>query len=145
MVIAVGMEARSFEPGTSLPDPAISGLTVSERAATHPPDGQERFSGRPRVLYVYVGVRGLPAGEELSARVERSGRTSLLGALFGDEGIVVRRSGAPRLTGDGFSGVIRFEVRSPDGGPLPAGEYTVAVYREGKGEPSAVGRFAVGP
>ncbi|QYJ14377.1 hypothetical protein Rxycam_00173 [Rubrobacter xylanophilus DSM 9941] len=144
--LAAGMEARSFEPGTSLPDPAISDLAVSDRQTPYPPAGEERFPGRPRVLYVYVAVRGLPAEEGLSARVERSGRASLLGALLGERGVVARSSGPPRLAtgGEGLSGVVRFEVRSQDGSPLPAGGYTVAVYREGREEPSAVRRFVVG-
>ncbi len=146
VVLAAGLEARSFEPGVSLPDPAIAGVSVSGRAAPYPPEGAESFPERPRALYVYVTVRGLPAGEGLSARVERSGRASLVGALLGGSGIVARRDGPPRLagSGEGLSGVVRFEVRSPDGAPLPAGGYTVSVYREGRDEPSAVRRFVVG-
>ncbi|ABG04102.1 hypothetical protein Rxyl_1136 [Rubrobacter xylanophilus DSM 9941] len=144
--LAAALEARSFEPGASLPDPAVAGVSVSERAAAHPPGGRERFPDPPRALYVYVAVRGLPAGEGLSARVERSGRSSLLGALLGGGGIVVRRDGRPHLAGDGegVSGVVRFELRGAGGRPLPAGNYTVSVFREGGDRPSAVRRFVVG-
>jgi hypothetical protein len=139
----------NFSPGESLLWSGAQDIAVSRKDTTYPHSDALRFDERPEVVYVYLRVEDLEAGD-LEARVGRTAKDSVVGRLFGDGGVrVVDRGGEPLGTsGGGISGVLKFAVRAGSGGRLPAGNYTVEVYNVpgGAQSGSAVARkyFVVG-
>jgi hypothetical protein len=135
-----------FEPGEELGASQVKDIAVSEEDTLYPPSDVVRFGERPGAVYVYLAVEGLRSGTELEARVERSGRGSLLSRLVsGREEIEVRDGQEEQLSPSegGVAGVVKFELRAGSGGRLPAGGYTVEVYEAGEETPVAAKRFVV--
>jgi len=136
-----------FEPGEELGAPEVKDIAVSEEDTLYPPSDVIRFNKRPGVVYVYLAVEGLPSGTELEARVERSGRGSLLSRLVsGGGGIEAVDQQEEQLgpSDGGVAGVVKFALRAGSGGLLPSGNYTVSVYRsDGGSKPAATKRFIV--
>lgn len=126
---------RGFEPGEKLTAPGVKDIAVSEKDTLYPPSDVLRFGERPQTVHVYVAVDGLNSGTKLSARVERSGRGSLLSRIFSgtDTGLEAVDENEEQLnpSGNGVSGVVKFIVRTKSGEPVPPGDYTVIIYRSG--------------
>lgn len=123
-----------FEPGEALEAEGVKDVAVSEEDTLYPPSDVLRFSEPPAVVYVYVAVEGLPAGTDLDASVERSGRESVLGWLFsgtGDIEVVDEQEDQLAPAEKGVAGVIKFALRTRSGESLPAGNYTVVIRRSG--------------
>lgn len=134
LVVWVIFGGRGFEPGEELNAPGIKDIAVSEEDTLYPPSDVLRFGTRPRVVYVYVAVEGLPAGTDLGARVERSGWESVLSRLFAGSGrlmAVDEREEQLAPSGEGVSGVVKFSVETESGGLVPPGDYTVSIHRVG--------------
>ncbi len=146
MLAAVALlRGESFSPGEELYAPGFEGVAVSTRDTSYPASDVLRFDSRPEVVYVYLVVEDLPGGRNLEARIERSGQQSALGWLLaGGDGLEVSdgREEPLRPSGGGVSGVVQFAVRTESGDPLPAGNYTVSVYRPEGGD-AAVRKYFV--
>jgi hypothetical protein len=139
------LRGGTFSPGEELQAPGFEDVAVSTEDALYPSSDVLRFDDRPEVVYVYLAVEDLPAGSNLEARVERSGRRSALSWLLaGGDNLEVSDEQVEHLgpSGDGVSGVVQFAVRAESGEPLPAGNYTVSIYAasEEKGTGGAAAR-----
>lgn len=141
---------RGFDPGEELNDSAVKDIAVSEEDTLYPPSDVVRFGSRPRVVYVYVAVEGLPAGTDLGARVERSGWESVLARAFAGSGSleVVDEQEEQLGPGEGgVSGVVKFAIGTGSGEPVPPGDYAVSIHRLGddveKEKAVATKRFVV--
>lgn len=91
--------------------------------------GGPRLEPGTRTVGVHVRVRDLPPSGRLSATVERSGRSSALGRLFGAGGIKAAGGQEERLSvsESGASGIVSFEIRPSSGRALPEGRYGVEI------------------
>jgi hypothetical protein len=136
LVASTLVRTQSFAPGEELYAPGFKDVAVSKVDAAYPPTDVLRFDGRPEVVYVYLAVEDLPRGGDLEARVERSGRRSVLSWLLeGADALEVSDGQEEHLgpSAGGVSGVVKFAVRAASGEPLPVGDYTVSVYASGEG------------
>jgi hypothetical protein len=108
-----------------------------------PRSDASRFDAGTPLVRVYLRVGGVPVAERMVATVERTGRASAFGALFGGPEVRAKAGGEGRLSvsEDGASGVVSFVVRAADGGALPEGGYRVEV-RFGSGGDGGEGRVA---
>jgi hypothetical protein len=146
LLVAVALlRGGDFSPGEELRAPSFEDVAVSTEDALYPPSDVLRFDDGPEVVYVYLAVEDLPAGTNLEATVERSGRRSALSWLLGGgDKLEVSDEREEHLgpSGDGISGVVQFAVRTETGEPLPAGNYTVSIYTapEGTGAADAAAR-----
>lgn len=150
LIALVFVVGQRFEPGEEIDDPGIKDIAVSEEDTLYPPSDVLRFAGRPAVIYIYVAVEDLPTGTELSARVDRSGRDSVISRLmFGRSSIEAVDEEEEQLnpSGEGVSGVVKFAIRMKSGAPLPAGGYLVSIQDIAgdvdEGETMATKRFVV--
>ncbi len=129
-LLSIGLK---FEPGEKLAAQGVRDIAVSERDTLYPSSDVLRFAERPQAVHVYVAVDGLNSGTKLSARVERSGRGSLLSRLFSGAGAALEAvdENEEQLSpsSGGVSGVAKFIVRTKSGEPVPPGDYTVIIYR----------------
>ena len=125
----------SSSTGEELYAPGFEDVATSAENTTLPPTDTSRFAASTQVVYVYLVVEDLPSAEGLKARIERSGRGSVLSWLLGKDELQVRDEKGELLnpTGDGVSGVVKFAVRATSGDALPAGEYTLSVYAPSEG------------
>lgn len=107
-----------------------------------PRSDASRFEAGTPLVRVYLRVEDVPVGEKMVATVERTGRASVFGALFGGDDVRAQDGGEGRLSVSegGASGVVSFFVRA-DGGALPEGGYRVEV-RFGSGAEGGAGRVA---
>ena len=131
LVVVTQVRGEGFSPGEKLYAPGFKDVAVSTEDTSYPPSDVLRFENRPKVIYVYLAVEGLPRVKDLEASVERSGRRSALAWLLGEgDGIEVSDGQAEHLVlaDGGASGVVKFAVRAKSGGGLPAGGYTVSIY-----------------
>ncbi len=122
-----------FSPGEELYARGFEDVSVSAEDTSYPTSDVLRFDRRPEVVYVYLAVEDLPRVRDLEAKVERSGRQSVLSWLLdGSEGLEVLDEGEEQLgpSGGGVSGVVKFAVRAESGEPLPVGNYTVSIYAD---------------
>ena len=134
LAAVVSLWPDNFSPGEFLISPGAQDIAVSRADTTYPSTDALRFDGRPEVVYVYLRVEDLAEGD-LEARVERTANDSVLGRVMDGGGLrVFDRSEEPLgLSGGGVSGVLKFAVRPASGGHLPAGDYTVEVYKRSGG------------
>ena len=134
LVASALVRGGSFTPGEKLYAPAFKDVAVSTHDASYPPSDVLRFESRPKVVYVYLAVKGLPKGRDLEATVERSGSQSALSRLLaGGDGLEISDGQEEQLgpSDGGVSGVIKFAARTKSGEPLPPGNYTVSIYLSG--------------
>lgn len=108
-----------------------------------PRSDASRFETGTPLVRVYLRVEDVPVDEKMVATVERTGRASAFGALFGGSDVRAEDGGEGRLSVSegGASGVVSFVVRAADGGALPEGGYRVEV-RFGTGSEGGAGRVA---
>lgn len=129
------------------PDEEVSAGVEEIAAGTEdvpfPRSDAARFEAGTPLVRVYLRVEDLPVDEKMVATVERTGRASAFGALFGGANVRAEDGGEGRLSvsEDGTSGVVSFVVRAADGGALPEGGYRVEV-RFGTGGDEGAGRIA---
>jgi hypothetical protein len=121
-------------PGEQVFAAGIEDIAASPEDAPFPGSDAASFEVGTRAVRIYLRVEDAPGAERMVATVERSGRSSALGRLFGGPGVRAEDGGNGRLTvsDDGASGVVWFVVRSSDGGALSPGDYAVEV-RSGSG------------
>lgn len=138
---------RGFQTEENLNAPGIKDVVVSDQDTAYPSSDVLRFGGRPNTVYVYVSVDGLSSGENLEARVERSAHGSLLSRLLSTKAKIRamdEREDQLAPSGAGVSGVLKFEVRTESGEPLPAGNYSIRLYLSGQsGEVAASKTFVI--
>jgi hypothetical protein len=134
LAAALALWPDDFSPGESLNSPAARDIAVSLKDTTYPDTDALRFEGRPEAIYVYVRVEDLDDGD-LEAGVGRTAKDSVVSRVMGDGGIrVLDRSEEPLgASGSRVSGVLKFVVRPASGERLPAGDYTVEVYKRSGG------------
>ena len=146
LVAATIVREESPTPGEELYAPGFEDVAVSTANTSYPPSDVLRFDGRPTVVYVYLAVEDLPRGRDLEARVEHSGRQSVLSRLLGGEGGLEVSDGQEEHlgpSGGGVSGVVKFALRAESGEPLPAGDYTVSIYASEEGTEAAARKYFV--
>jgi hypothetical protein len=134
---------HAFSPGEELRGAGFEDIAVSTEKAPYPHTDTMRFERRPEVAYVYVTIRDLRPGQDLEATVERSARHSVLSWILpgerGDLKVTDHSGGRFDPSEGGVSGVVRFEVRTDSGRPLPPGDYTVSV-SAGSGDTGSTAR-----
>lgn len=121
----------------------VTEVAASTREVPFPRTDTSLFDAGTPAVRVYLRVEDAPAAERMVATVERTGRTSAFGALFGRTGVRADDGGKGRLSvsEEGASGVVSFAVRADAGGALPTGGYAVEV-RFGAGDDGGEGRLA---
>jgi hypothetical protein len=137
LVVVAFWRAERFSPGEELYAPGFEDVAVSAEDTSYPASDVLRFDSRPETVYVYLVVEDLPSGSNLEARIERSGQQSALyWLLTREDGLAVSggREELLRPSGGGVSGVVKFTIRTESGEPLPAGNYTVSIYRTSGGD-----------
>lgn len=145
VILRVLLGGAGFEVGEKTPGVGVEDIVVSGEDTLYPPPDVETFSVAPETLHVYLVVEGL-AADELEASVERSGRATVVSWLLSEpselevgderEERLVRDSGA-------VSGLIKFSIRSPSGGTITPGDYTVRVQGAANNTPVAEKSFVV--
>lgn len=139
------LRSQSFSPGERISSPSFRDIVVSEEDSLYPPPDTTGFGSPPRQIFVYLVVQNLPADSDLSARVERSGASSLFSALVSGSGDMAVSDEAEEQfsSGEGgLSGIVKFVVGTGSGEPVQPGNYTIEVYSGGE-EPDAVKSFSV--
>ena len=123
----------------------VEDIAAGTEDVPFPRSDASRFDAGTPEVRVYLRVEDVPVAERMVATVERTGRASAFGALFGGPDVRAEDAGEGRLSvsEDGASGVVSFVVRAAGGGPLPEGGYRVEV-RFGSGEDRGSGRLAAG-
>ena len=76
------LRAETFSPGEEIEAPSVKDIAVNTEDGLYPPPDTSRFQERPETIFVYLSVEGLPAGEDMEARVESVGLGSVL-SFFG--------------------------------------------------------------
>lgn len=148
LVVESFLRAEDFTPGEEIISPSIRDVAVSAENSLYPPPDANYFGERPRTVYVYLSVEDLPTGEDMRARVERSGTGSALSLLRGRDGeIEAVDEQEDQLSsggeGGGASGIVKFALRSRSGDPIPSGNYSVEI-SDAAGEPAVRKLFVVG-
>jgi hypothetical protein len=144
------LRAENFSPGEEIVSPSIRDIAVSAENSLYPPPDTSRFEERPETIFVYLGVEGLPSGEDMEARVERAGSGSIFSLFFGQgAGLEVLDEQEDHLSKseNGATGVVKFALKTSSGEPVPPGNYTVDIYGPGgtdeEGAAAARKRFVV--
>lgn len=157
ILVALALLAAWFLAGTfsqttgSPPQEELSSgfadISVSTKDKPYPPQDVNHFAPPPRVIYVYVVLKGFSGKKDLEARVERTGSGSILSKLLPGSGELQVRSARDEKfarNAGGISGVAKFALKTKTGEPIPAGNYQVTVYATGGGGRSAKKSFVVG-
>lgn len=146
------LRSENFTPGEEISSLSIKDVSVSADDSLYPPPDVNYFGERPERIYVYLSVEDLPTGEDMRARVQRSGSRSALSLLFGrEDGIEAVDEQEDQLSSGGSaggsSGVVKFALQASSGEPIPPGNYTVEILGapggEAEAEPSARKLFVV--
>jgi hypothetical protein len=130
LVVEAIIRVESFTPGREeIVSPTIQDVAVSTRDELYPPPDTSRFEGQPTSVFVYLSVEGLPAGEDMEARVQRAGSGSAFSLLLGGEEIEALDEQEDHLsnTENGATGVVKFALGTHSGDPVPPGNYTLDV------------------
>ena len=132
LVVESFLRAEDFTPGEELVSPSIRDVSVSAENRLYPPPDVNYFGERPETVYVYLSVEDLPTGEDMRARVQRSGSGSAFSLFFGrDDGIEAVDEQEDQLSSggedDGASGVVKFALQTRSGDPIPPGNYIVEI------------------
>lgn len=83
LVVESFLRAEGFTPGEEIVSPNIRDVSVSAENRLYPPPDVNYFGERPETIYVYLSVEDLPTGEDMRARVQRSGSGSAFSLFFG--------------------------------------------------------------
>lgn len=142
------LRAEDFTPGEEISSPSIRDVSVSAENRLYPPPDVNYFGERPETVYVYLSVEDLPTGEDMRARVQRSGSRSALSMLFGrEDGIEAVDEQEDQLSSrgqdGGASGVVKFALQARSGEPIPPGNYTVEITGARGGEAAVRKLFVV--
>lgn len=136
--LALGVEAflrvESFSPGEEIISPGVKDVAVSAEDSLYPPPDTSYFEARPDSVFVYLSIEGLPSGEDMEARVQRTESGSVFSLFFGgDAGLEVldEQEDHLRKNDNGVTGIVKFALKTKSGEPVPPGNYTVDVYGPG--------------
>ena len=144
VLVATQASGDDFVPGEEILSPAVPDIAAGTGEELFPRRDASRFEGGTEVVRIYLRVEDLPPGRKMTARVQRSARSSLF-SWFSGGGIRAEGGGEERLSvsENGVSGIVSFAVRAE--GALPAGAYSVEVRSAGR-ESSILARkyFVVG-
>ncbi|MDP9454467.1 MAG: hypothetical protein CYG60_23260 [Actinobacteria bacterium] len=130
LVLESFLRAEDFTPGEEIVSPSIRDVSVSAEDRLYPPPDVNYFGQRPEKVFVYLSVEDLPTGEDMRARVARSGSSSALSLLFGQEDEIqaLDEQEDQLSSGEGgASGIVKFALQARSGDPLPPGNYTVEI------------------
>ena len=130
LVLESFLRAEDFTPGEEIIAPSIRDVSVSAEDRLYPPPDVNYFGERPEKVFVYLSVEDLPTGEDMRARVERSGSSSGIALLLGqDDEIEALDEQEDQLSSgeSGASGIVKFALQARSGDPLPPGNYTVEI------------------
>ena len=130
LVLESFLRAEDFTPGEEIVSASIRDVSVSAQDRLYPPPDVNYFGERPETVFVYLSVEDLPTGEDMRARVERSGSSSAISLLLGreDEIEALDEQEDQLSSGEGgASGVVKFALRARSGDPLPPGNYKVEI------------------
>lgn len=138
VALALGVEAflraENFSPGEEIISAGIRDVAVSAENSLYPPPDTGRFEGRPETIFVYLSVEGLPAGEDMEARVRREQTGSAFSLFYrrgaGIEALDEQENHLSKGE-NGVTGVVKFALKTGSGEPMPPGNYTVDVYAPG--------------
>jgi hypothetical protein len=127
------LRAETFSPGEEIDAPGVKDVVVSTEDSLYPPPDTSRFEERPETIFVYLSVEGLPAGEDMEARVESVGSGSVLSFFGQGAGLEALDEQQNHLSKgeNGDTGVVKFVLKTSSGEPVPPGNYTVDVYGSG--------------
>ena len=132
LVVESFLRAEDFTPGEEIVSPNIRDVSVSAENRLYPPPDVNYFGERPETVYVYLSVEDLPTGEDMRARVQRSGSGSAFSLFFGrDDEIEAVDEQEDQLSSGGgsggASGIVKFALKTRSGEPIPPGNYTVEI------------------